>query len=52
MPGQESKYVTGLTSTSFTDSNLPNPGYWYKIVAANSAGESGPSNEVLIYLQK
>jgi fibronectin type 3 domain-containing protein len=49
--GSEPLYVTGVTGTTFTDSNLQNPGYWYKVTAKSSGGESGPSNEVLIYLQ-
>ena len=38
--------VTGLTSTSYTNTGLTNgTGYFYKVAAVNSSGTSGMSNE-------
>jgi Tol biopolymer transport system component len=40
---------TGLSGTSFTDTNLTNgTTYYYEVTAVNLAGESGPSNEVSV----
>jgi hypothetical protein len=47
-PGGEgaTAYKTGVTGVSFTDAGLTNgTTYYYKVTAANSAGESGQSNE-------
>ena len=48
--GNESLYQSGVTSTSFRDTNVqPGIDYWYKVTAVNSAGESAPSNEIITY---
>jgi fibronectin type 3 domain-containing protein len=45
--GSETLYQTGVTATSFTDTNLTNgTTYYYQITAVNSAGESARSSEV------
>jgi fibronectin type 3 domain-containing protein len=53
VPGGESLYKTGITSTSFRDTQNLQRGmdYWYKVTAVNSAGQSGASNEAITYVR-
>ena len=45
--GTETAYKGSLTSTSYTDTGVTNgTTYYYKVVASNSSGTSGKSNEV------
>ena len=49
LDGDIATIARGLTDTHFTDTNLkPNTTYAYTINAVNSAGESGPSDSVLV----
>jgi len=52
VPGSESLYRTGISGTSFRDTQGLQPGtdYWYKVTAVNSAGASGASNDVITYV--
>jgi fibronectin type 3 domain-containing protein len=44
--GSETSLVSGLTSTTYTNTSLTNgTAYYYKVTATNSAGTSGYSNE-------
>jgi len=50
--GDTKTVARGLTDTHFTDTNLkPDTTYSYTINAVNSAGESGPSESVLVTTQ-
>ena len=51
--GNESLYKSGVSGTSYTDSQGLQLGidYWYKVTAVNAAGESGGSNEVITYVR-
>jgi len=53
MPGTETLYKTGLTSTSYADRQGLQKGidYWYKVTAVNSAGQSAASNEIITYVR-
>ena len=49
LDGDTKTVARGLTDTHFTDTNLkPNTTYAYTINAVNAAGESGPSDSVLV----
>lgn len=49
LDGDTTTIARGLPDTHFTDTNLtPNTTYSYTINAVNSAGESGPSESVLV----
>ncbi|MDQ2799121.1 MAG: PASTA domain-containing protein, partial [Armatimonadota bacterium] len=49
LDGDTTTIARGLPDTNFTDTNLkPNTTYSYTINAVNSAGESGPSESVLV----
>jgi serine/threonine protein kinase len=49
LDGDIATITRGLTDTHFTDTNLkPNTTYAYTINAVNSAGESGPSDSILV----
>lgn len=50
--GDTTTIARGLTDTHFTDTNLkPDTTYSYTVNAVNSAGESGPSDSVLVTTQ-
>ena len=50
--GDTATIARGLTDTHFTDTNLkPDTTYSYTINAVNSAGESGPSDSILVTTQ-
>lgn len=50
--GDTKPIARGLTDTRFTDTNLkPDTTYSYTVNAVNSAGESGPSESVLVTTQ-
>lgn len=52
LDGDTKAIARGLTDTRFTDTNLkPNTTYSYTVNAVNSAGESGPSESVLVTTQ-
>ena len=52
LDGDTKTLARGLTDTRFTDTNLkPDTTYSYTINAVNSAGESGPSDSVLVTTQ-
>jgi len=38
----------GANAISYTDSNVPNGQYLYKVAAANASGESAPSNTITV----
>lgn len=50
--GGEALYVSGITETSYTDTNAPaGITYYYQVEAVNSCGQiSAPSNEVLGFI--
>ena len=49
LDGDTTTIARGLPDTKFTDTNLkPNTTYSYTVNAVNSAGESGPSESVLV----
>ena len=52
LDGDTKTVARGLTDTSFTDTDLkPDTTYAYTVNAVNSAGESGPSESVLVTTQ-